>query len=76
MENNMINISFICIGTGLLISVIETIPTMLYGLDSLYPKPDTWNVNDEILKFKHCFPFMLTSIVGVFLIVKGVNNIV
>lgn len=76
MENNMINISRICIGTGVLISVIETIPTMLYGLDSLYPKPDTWNVNDEILKFKHCFPFMLTGIVGVFLIVKGVNNIV
>jgi hypothetical protein len=72
----ILNITQICIGTGALICAVETMPTMLYGLDMLYPEPIINNTNNEITKFKHIYPYMMSSIVGILLIGMGMNNII
>ena len=70
----ILNITQICIGTGALICAVETMPTMLYGLDMLYPEPIINNTNNEIKKFKHIYPYMVTSIVGILLIGMGIRE--
>jgi hypothetical protein len=70
-----INITRICIGTGMIFCVVDTIPTMLYGLDILYPKPYEPNIKDEILKFKHCLPYIFTCAYGCSIVGVGVYSI-
>ena len=72
---DLFNITRICIGTGMIISVIDSIPTMLYGLDILYPKPYKTNIKDEIINFKHCLPYIFTCAYGCCFVGVGIYSI-
>ena len=72
----IIGISRICVGSGMISSVLHTMPTMLYGLDILYPKPYNFDLYDEINNFTHLFPYMLTGTIGCVLIGVGMSDII
>ena len=58
----------ICVGTGMIVSIMYTMPTMLFGLDILYPKPVKMELYDEINKLNHVLPYALTCTIGCVLI--------
>ena len=62
------DISRICVGTGMIVSIMYTMPTMLFGLDILYPKPEKMELYDEINKLNHVLPYALTCMIGCVLI--------
>ena len=66
----------ITIGTTMIMNVIDTFPTMLHGLDKLYPVPNKTNLKNEYNVIKHLFPYVFTSIVGTYAILVGFYELI
>jgi hypothetical protein len=67
----------ITMGTTMIMNVIDTIPTLVHGLDQLYPLvPNKIQIMDWYNLEKHVFPYFFTFIFGTTIILIGFYELI
>lgn len=66
----------ITVGTTMIMNVIDTFPTLLHGLDKLYPVPNKTNLKNEYNVVKHIFPYVFTFMFGTTIILIGFYELI